>query len=85
MDTCNEIVLKTCYLFGEPVPVPPPPAHAVHDKQLGRREIKVVKGDGDARVWDAIHHSLRIILKLRILVLLAVLTLPYVVKVKNYS
>jgi hypothetical protein len=35
--------------------------------------------------WDAIHQLLNIILKLRILVLLLVSTLPYVVKVKNYS
>jgi hypothetical protein len=34
---------------------------------------------------DAIHQLLNIILKLRILVLLLVSTLPYVVKVKNYS
>jgi hypothetical protein len=33
----------------------------------------------------AIHQFLNIILKLRILVLLPVLTLSYVVKVKNYS
>jgi hypothetical protein len=35
--------------------------------------------------WGAIHQCLRIILKLRILVLLPVSTMPYVVKVKNYS
>jgi hypothetical protein len=35
--------------------------------------------------WGAIHQLLNIILKLRILVLLLVSTLPYVVKVKNYS
>jgi hypothetical protein len=33
----------------------------------------------------AIHQLLNIILKLRILVLLPLSTLPYVVKVKNYS
>jgi hypothetical protein len=33
----------------------------------------------------AIHQLLSIIVKLRILVLLAVSNLPYVVKVKNYS
>jgi hypothetical protein len=36
-------------------------------------------------VWGAIHQLLNIILQLRILVLLLVSTLPYVVKVKNYS
>jgi hypothetical protein len=34
---------------------------------------------------DAIHQLLHIILQLRILVVLLVSTLPYVVKVKNYS
>jgi antibiotic biosynthesis monooxygenase (ABM) superfamily enzyme len=38
-----------------------------------------------SKVWGAIHQFLRIILKLRILVLLLVSTLPFVVKVKNYS
>jgi hypothetical protein len=35
--------------------------------------------------WGAIYQLLGIILKLRIIVLLPVSTLPYVVKVKNYS
>jgi hypothetical protein len=35
--------------------------------------------------WGAIHQLLNIILQLRILVLLFVSTLPYVLKVKNYS
>jgi hypothetical protein len=35
--------------------------------------------------WGAIHQLLNIILQLRILVLLLMSTLPYVVKVKNYS
>jgi hypothetical protein len=35
--------------------------------------------------WGAIYQLLNIILQLRILVLLLVSTLPYVVKVKNYS
>jgi hypothetical protein len=35
--------------------------------------------------WGAIHQLLNIILQLRILVLLLVSTLPYVVKVKNYT
>jgi hypothetical protein len=37
------------------------------------------------KTWGAIHQLLSIILKLRILVLLPVSTLPYVVIVKNYS
>jgi hypothetical protein len=37
------------------------------------------------KVRDAIHQLLNIILQLRILVLLLVSTLPYVVKVNNYS
>jgi hypothetical protein len=37
------------------------------------------------RFWGAIHQLLSIILKLRILVLLPVSTMPYVVIVKNYS
>jgi hypothetical protein len=36
-------------------------------------------------VWNAIHQCLKIIIKLRIVVLLLVSTLPYVVKVWNYS
>jgi hypothetical protein len=36
-------------------------------------------------IWGAIHQLLSIILKLRILVLLPVSTMPYVVMVKNYS
>jgi hypothetical protein len=36
-------------------------------------------------IWGAIHQLLNIILQLRILVLLPVSTMPYVVKVKNYS
>jgi hypothetical protein len=36
-------------------------------------------------IWGAIHQLLSIILKLRILVLLLVSTIPYVVIVKNYS
>jgi hypothetical protein len=35
--------------------------------------------------WGAIHQYLRIILKLRILVLLPVSTLPYLVQAKNHS
>jgi hypothetical protein len=35
--------------------------------------------------WGAIHQLFSIILKVRILVLLPVSTLPYVLKVKNYS
>jgi hypothetical protein len=35
--------------------------------------------------WGAIHQLLNIILQLRILVLLLLSTLPYVVKVENYS
>jgi hypothetical protein len=35
--------------------------------------------------WGAIHQCLRIILKLRILVLIPVSTMPYVVEVKNFS
>jgi hypothetical protein len=35
--------------------------------------------------WGAIHQLFSVILKLRILVLLPVSTMPYVVKVKNYS
>jgi hypothetical protein len=35
--------------------------------------------------WGAIHQLSSIILKLRILVLIPVSTMPYVVKVKNYS
>jgi hypothetical protein len=35
--------------------------------------------------WDVFHQLLSIILKLRILVLFPVSTVPYVVKVKNYS
>jgi hypothetical protein len=38
-----------------------------------------------SRNRGAIHQLLNIVLKLRILVLLLVSTLPYVVKVKNYS
>jgi hypothetical protein len=36
-------------------------------------------------IWGAIHQLLSIILKLRILVLLGVSTMPYVVMVENYS
>jgi hypothetical protein len=43
------------------------------------------EGDPHLEAWGAIHQLLNIILKLRILVLLPVSTLPYVVKVKNYS
>jgi hypothetical protein len=35
--------------------------------------------------WGAVHQLLNIILQLRIIVLLLLSTLPYVVKVKNYS
>jgi hypothetical protein len=38
-----------------------------------------------AQVWGAIHQLLNIIFQLRIFVLLLLSTLPYVVKVKNYS
>jgi hypothetical protein len=40
---------------------------------------------GGVAVRGAIHQFFNIILKLRILVLLPVSTMPYVVKVKNYS
>jgi hypothetical protein len=40
---------------------------------------------GVSNDWGAIHQLLSIILKLRILVLLTVSTMPYVVIVTNYS
>jgi hypothetical protein len=43
------------------------------------------RGKGDPSSRGAIHQLLNIIIQLRILVLLLVSTLPYVVKVKNYS
>jgi hypothetical protein len=54
------------------------------------RAQKRVSGDGPLKVMalaarGAIHQLLSIILKLRILVLLPVSTMPYVVIVKNYS
>jgi hypothetical protein len=47
------------------------------EKEKVRRRHRQVRG--------AIHQLLSIILKLRILVLLPVSTMPYVVMVKNYS
>jgi hypothetical protein len=53
-----------------------------------RREVEERRRDVMERIGNvrgAIHQSLNTILQLRILVMLLVSTLPYLVKVKNYS
>jgi hypothetical protein len=47
--------------------------------------VRAARGGPNPDTRGAIHQLLNIILQLRILVLLLVSTLPYVVKVKNYS
>jgi hypothetical protein len=61
------------------------PAAAFPQQQTILRETKHVQTLNINIIWGAIHQLLSIILKLRILVLLPVSTMPYVVKVKNYS
>jgi hypothetical protein len=48
-------------------------------------EAKQSKETTEEKNWGAIHQLLSIILKLKILVLLPVSTMPYVVIINNYS
>jgi hypothetical protein len=61
----------------------------VQEQEIQRRERELdstVRRPAEAEKFrGVIHQSLNIILQLKILVLLLVSTLPYVVKVKNYS
>jgi hypothetical protein len=72
---------------------PPTLGDVVKARARLRKTVSVDEGIGyNVAAWNryavsrgAIHQLLSIILKLRILVLLPVSTMPYVVKVKNYS
>jgi hypothetical protein len=64
---------------------PPPPVRRDDDEERRRqRERDTERRRRSKAVRGAIHQLLNIILKLRILVLLLVSTLPCVVKVNNY-
>jgi hypothetical protein len=52
---------------------------------MGGRQPRNTQANNLLEFRGAIHQFLRIILKLRILVLLPVSTLPYVVELRNYS
>jgi hypothetical protein len=59
--------------------------HDAADAEGGVGRVLFGHAGRDEVVWGAIHQLLIIILKLRILLLLPVSTMPYVVIVRNYT
>jgi hypothetical protein len=53
--------------------------------EMSQKPRQLPRTPASLQHWGAIHPLLNIILQLRILVLLLVSTVPYVVKVENYS